>query len=144
MIDNLPGNMTLVAIESRTITRMVAIASDSTAIPFVAKVQKAKTRKNKNYFVLRATIPKEVSEKLGAKMGDYLFFKAKKAEWYHMLDWSEMGKTWQMLPDEIRNRLIIDGLYGQGLACQLNALAATNVAAPQQLLSIQSNQVGGP
>lgn len=141
----LGDNMTLVAIESRTtVTRMVAICSDPTAVPFVAKVQKARTRKNKNYFVLRTTIPKEVYEKIGAKAGDYLFFRAKKAEWYHMMDWNEVGKASQMLPDEIRNRLIIDGLYGQGLMCQPNELAATNLASSQQMLGIQSNLIGEP
>ena len=127
----------LVAIEKRTVTRMVAIATDPNSVPFVAKLQKAKTRKNKNYYVLRATIPKEVSEKIGANAGDYLFFKAKKAEWYHMLDWNEMSRTWQMLPDDIRNKLILDGLYGQGLSCETNMLAATNMAASQQPLTIQ-------
>jgi hypothetical protein len=142
--DNMIGeNSPVLAIESLTYTRMVVMPSDPNSVPFVAKVQKAKTRKNKNYFVLRATIPKEASEKIGAKAGDYLFFKAKKAEWYHMLDWSQMGTTFQMLPNEVRNRLIVDGLYGQGLSCQPNSLAATNVWAPQ-LSSIQSNHVGGP
>jgi hypothetical protein len=116
---------------------MVAIATDPNSVPFVAKLQKAKTRKNKNYYVLRATIPKEVSEKIGANAGDYLFFKAKKAEWYHMLDWNEKSRTWQMLPDDIRNKLILDGLYGQGLSCETNMLAATNMAASQQPLTIQ-------
>jgi len=140
----LGDNMTLVALEScTTVTRMVAaIPSDPTAIPFVAKVQKARTRKNKKYFLLQATIPKEVYEKIGAKAGDYLFFRAKKAEWYHMLDWNAVGKASQMLPGEIRNRLIIDGLYGQGLMCQLNALAATNLAPSLQMLGIQSNLIG--
>jgi len=48
---------------------------------FVAKLQKAKTRKNKDYFVLRATIPKAVAETLDAKAGDYLLFRTKKAQW---------------------------------------------------------------
>lgn len=135
----------IVAIESRTttVTQMVAIAMDPNSIPFVAKLQKAKTRKNKNYYVLRATIPKEVSEKIGAKAGDYLFFKAKKAEWYHMLDWNEMSRTWQMLPDEVRNKVFLDGLYGQGIPCEPSMLSATNAAAvPQQLLTpIQQSQM---
>ncbi len=148
----------LVAVETNTTTttrtRMIAIGTDSTAfpifiaqdptsIPFVAKLQKARTRKNKNYFILRTTIPKNVTERIGAKAGDYLFFKAKKAEWYHMLDWNEMSRTWQMLPDEIRNRLMFDGLYGQGLTCQPDMLAGTNLAAPQQqLLTVQQNPIG--
>jgi len=77
---------------------------------FVAKLQKAKTRKDKDYFVLRATIPKETAERINAKPGDFLFFQAKKAAWYHMLDWEKMEKTWEMLPPNIRNRIIIEGV----------------------------------
>jgi hypothetical protein len=73
-----------------------------------------------------------------------LFFKAKKAEWYHMLDWNEVGKASNMLPDEIRNRLIIDGLYGRGLMCQPNVLGATNLMSSQQISSTQSNILGEP
>jgi len=104
---------------------------DTSLVTFVAKIQKAKTRKNKNYFVLRTTIPKSVAEKMEAKAGDYLFFKTKKAQWYHMLDWGVMGKTWEMLPKEIRNQLIMDGLSNQrGLDQTTLFPGATNLSAP--------------
>lgn len=82
---------------------------------FVAKIQKAKTRKGKDYFVSRITIPKEVINQIDAKPGDYLFFQAKRAEWFHMLDWKKMETTWSMLPNETKMQVIMDRLvkYGQ-------------------------------
>lgn len=77
---------------------------------FVAKLQKAKTRKDKDYFVLRTTIPKSIAEEMKAGAGEYIFVKAKKAEWYHMLDWKEMKNTWQMLPNNIKKKVIMDGV----------------------------------
>lgn len=78
--------------------------------PFVAKVQKVRTRKNKDYFVHRVSVPKEVAQKLDAKTGDYLFFRTKKAEWYHMLDWRQMGEAWRMLPPHIQTEIVLAGL----------------------------------
>lgn len=90
--------------------QMVIPIPDPGYEPFVAKVQKAKTRKDKDYFVLRVSVPKNVAQKLDTQPGDYLFFRAKKAEWYHMLDWREMGNAWQMLPPSIRDEIILSGL----------------------------------
>jgi len=52
---------------------------DPSFVVFVAKIQKAKTRKDKDYYVLRTTVPKEIAEKLNVEPGDFLFFKAKKS-----------------------------------------------------------------
>jgi len=103
---------------------VIVYMPDIDCVPFVAKMQKAKTRKNKDYFVLRATIPKDVTKKIGVKPGEYLFFKAKKAQWYHMLDWQKMGNTWKMLPDNVRNEIILGGL------CQetVSGITMANVA----------------
>jgi len=102
---------------------------DTSFVTFVAKLQKAKTRKNKDYFVLRATVPKDVAKKIDAKPGEYLCFKAKKALWYHLLNWGAMENTWRMLPDEIRNRIIVDGLYSQVPSFQTTPpLGATNLS----------------
>jgi hypothetical protein len=102
------------------------VLPDPEAKPFVAKLQKAQTRKGKNYFVFRATIPKEIAEKLDAEPGDYLFFKAKKAKWYHMLNWQEMPKTWGMLPANLKEQLELDGLIPQSRLNQTYGLGATN------------------
>ena len=133
--------MVAVAIERR----VIACFADPSFVTFVAKTQKAKTRKNKNYFVLRATVPKEVAEKLAVKAGDYLLFRTKKAQWYHLLEWDKMASTWNMLPDEIRQQIISDGLYQQGygqtmLQSENRALGATNPSASpnQQSLEIMS------
>jgi len=113
------------------------IVSDPEAVPFVAKLQKAKTRKNKDYFVLRATVPKEIAEKIGVKPGDFLFFRAKKAKWYHMLNWEAMENTWNMLPGEVKNKVITDGLYGQSELSQVETYGATNPSAsPSQVIGM--------
>lgn len=79
---------------------------------FVVKVSKIKNNKNRNYYVHRVNIPSEVVEnlKLDSDQDEYLFLKAKKAEWYHMLDWSTMNQTWNKLPTKIKNEIISDGL----------------------------------
>ena len=119
----------LLVATKRTIEEKIVIyAPDTGFVPFVAKLQKAKTRKDKDYFVLRATIPKEVTEKINVNVGDYLFFKAKKAEWYHMMDWSSMQNTWRMLPDDIKKKVLTDGLYTQGTISEATSLDATNVS----------------
>jgi hypothetical protein len=107
------------ALVSYEYERSVRLLPDLGYVTFVVKIQKAKTRKDKDYFVLRATVPKEVAEKIDAKPGDYLFFKAKKAQWYHMLDWTKMETTWEMLPSEIKVRAILEGLPYPGLSAQM-------------------------
>ena len=121
------------------------VVCDPEAVPFVAKIQKAKTRKNKDYFVFRTTVPKEIAMKIGVKAGDYLFFRAKKAQWYHMLDWGTMENTLKMLPDEIRNRIAMDGLCTQSILNETESFGATNLAgqpALPQMANLQANQTG--
>lgn len=121
------------------------VVPDPEAVSFVAKVQKAKTRKGKDYFILRATIPKEIAKKIAVQAGDYLFFRAKKAQWYHMLDWKTMDNTWRMLPNEIRNRIITDGFCNNVLN-ETDIFGATNLAVRQalpQLANIQADQGRG-
>lgn len=108
------------------------IAPDSEAVSFVAKVQKTKTRKGKDYFIYRMTIPKEMAKEIGLEGGDYLFLRAKKAQWYHMLDWKTMGDTWRMLPQEIRDRIIIDGFCNQNVFNEAETFGATNLTALPQ------------
>jgi hypothetical protein len=103
--------MSLVAVEQRVMEqRVVAIFPDPSYASFVAKAQKAKTRKGKDYFVLRVTIPKEIADEIEAGPEDYLVLRAKKAEWYHMVDWTEMENTWNMLPPEIKRGVTLSGL----------------------------------
>ena len=124
----------------------MALVPDPSFVTFVAKIQKAKTRRDKDYFVLRATVPKDVAEKMSARPGDYLFFKTKKAEWYHMLDWKEAGKAWQMLPPEIKSRAILDGLPCPGAANQMGmsreALEALGSTSPTSTLVTLPQQIG--
>jgi len=59
-----------------------------------------------------------------------------------MLDWKTMESTWKMLPGEIRNRAIMDGLYNQEVPSQaMQSLGATNLSAPiQQMQELQTDQ----
>lgn len=126
----------------RCVGERITIIPDPDAVPFVAKLQKAKTRKDKEYFIFRTTIPKTIAEKIGVKAGGFVFFKAKKAQWYHMLDWEKMENTWAMLPQDVRNKVIIDGLCNQKIMSQAE-LGATNLSAlPPQIISIPTDQSG--
>jgi len=78
---------------------------------FVAKVNRIINDKTNNYYIHRINIPSNVVEELNLGKEDYLLFKAKKAEWYDMLDWSEMKTTWDKLPAEIKNKIKEDGIF---------------------------------
>ena len=97
-------------------TNVVALLPDPGYVAFVATTQKATTRKGKAYFVYRVTLPKDKAEQIGVKPDDYLLFRAKKAQWYHMINWDEMGQTWQMLPEEISRDVVLSGLPSPGSA----------------------------
>ncbi len=90
--------------------RTIRILPDPSFVSFVAKAQKAKTRKGKEYFVLRVTIPREAAKEMEVGPDDYLVFRAKRAQWYHMINWSEMSTTWRMLPAEVKREVTITGL----------------------------------
>lgn len=111
---------------------------DPSFVGFVAKIQKAKTRKNKDYYILRTTVPKEIAEKMNVAPGDFVFFRAKKAQWYHMIDWEAMENTWKILPREVQSKVISDGLYGHGISSQqMQAIGATNLSLPPPMIEAQ-------
>ena len=75
-------------------------------IVFVSKVSIAKSKKNnKEYITYRITIPIEKAKELGLNDGDYLLVKAKKAKWYHLLNWEEMKVVYNMLSEEIKKEI---------------------------------------
>lgn len=80
------------------------------AVPFVARVHKVRTRRGKDYSILRVTIPKEIGQKLGVRNKEFLFLMAQKAEWFHMIDWTRMPETFAKLPDDLRTVLGMSGL----------------------------------
>lgn len=88
----------------------------SQILSFASKVSKVKTRtkKDKDYYTFRINIPKEISDKLELSKDDYLLLKAMKAEWYHLLDWREMQKTWNKMPEELREKIRNSGLETPG------------------------------
>jgi len=110
---------------------VVTVCPDPSYTSFVAKAQKAKTRKGKNYFVLRVTIPKEIAEKIEVGPEDYLLLKAKKAQWYHMVSWMEMGTTWKMLPQNIKEGVTMSGLPNPDLPKLLAAPSNQDMNFPQ-------------
>jgi hypothetical protein len=79
-------------------------------VVFSAKVYSSKSRKGKDYYVYKVTIPKKVANQLGIKTDDYLLLKAMKAEWFHLLNWEQMEPTWTRLPDSIKERIRESGL----------------------------------
>lgn len=111
---------------------------DPSFVGFVAKIQKAKTRKNKDYYILRTTVPKEIAGKMNVAPGDFVFFKAKKAQWYHMINWEAMENTWKILPREVQSKVISDGLYGNVISSQqMQAVGATNLSLPPPMIEAQ-------
>jgi hypothetical protein len=87
-----------------------AVIADPSYATFVVKAQKAKTRKGKDYFVLRITIPKDAARQGNFKPDDYVLIKAKLAQWYHMVNWLETESAWKMLPQETKMEVWIAGL----------------------------------
>lgn len=88
----------------------IRISFDPDVVPFVSKIYKTKTRKDKDYYVLRMTIPKKIARKIDVNPGDYVFSKMKKAQWYHMLDWNKMGEAWDMLPQATKDKIMLEGM----------------------------------
>lgn len=118
--------------------KLMICEPDPSFVGFVAKIQKAKTRKNKDYYILRTTVPKEIAEKMNVEPGDFVFFNAKKAQWYHMIEWEAMENTWKMLPPEVQRRVIGDGLYGHGISRQeMQFIGATNPSVPPPMIEAQ-------
>ena len=100
-------------VKERSITaseKITSVYPDLSYFSFTAKAQRVRTRKGKDYFVLRVTLPKDAAEQIGAQPDDILLFRAKKALWYHMMDWNEMESAWRMLPQQIKSDVIMAGL----------------------------------
>ena len=86
------------------------VNNDQSTKTFVAKVTKTRNRKDKDYFIYRLNVPNQVAAELEIADDDYLVMKAKKAEWYHLMDWTESRTTWIKLPSDIKAKIIADGL----------------------------------
>src|SRR5574340_195525 len=80
---------------------------------FVAKVNRIVNDKQNNYYIHRINIPSNVVEELGLGKEDYLLLKTKKAEWFDMLDWSQMKNTWDKLPEETKKKIREDGIFDE-------------------------------
>jgi len=112
-------------------------------VPFVAKVHRVRTRRGKEYTILRMTLPKDVGEKLGVSGNDFLFALAQKAQWFHMIDWSQMSEAWGVMPPELKAVLVHYGLvtasgFSEAPAISNRVLSPTHLALPAA--STPSNQ----
>jgi hypothetical protein len=112
------------------------------SIAFVAKPIKVRTRKGKDYHVVRITVPKDVIERLNPKGDDYLFLRAKIAQWFQMVDWAKLPNVWKKLPSELqREVLAATAPYpgaltaGSGMIGFPPLAGPTGTSAPQALVS---------
>lgn len=75
--------------------------------------KKLSSGEDKEYMVYKATLPKEMVEKLKLEDGDLILIIAKKPKWYHLLNWYDQEiqeKLWKHLPKEAKEELIELGL----------------------------------
>ena len=77
---------------------------------FTVKINRIRNKKDSKYFVYRTNIPKTIADELNLEDKDRIFCKIKKAEWYHLLDWSQMKTTWDRLPVSVQKEIQEDGL----------------------------------
>lgn len=134
MADVVVSSTMPIVVAEQTLERLeqkVTILPDADYTTFVAKAQKAKTRKDKDYFVLRFTIPKDIAEKIEAAPNDHLLFKARKAKWYEMVSWTDMKATWNMLPSEIKIGVALAGLPNPDMPRLPSASSRQNTDWPQ-------------
>jgi hypothetical protein len=88
----------------------IRVVVQDNSLAFVAKPIRVRTRKGRNYHVLRVTIPKVVAERLNLGTDDYLLLRAKVAQWFHLPDWTEMPEIWRRLPREIQSEIVRSNL----------------------------------
>jgi hypothetical protein len=101
------------------------------AAAFVAKSVRIKNNKKNDYYLYRLTIPKEIVKTLDLKGSEHLLVNLKKAEWYHLLDWSKMDKAWDMLPDKVKGEVLSLGFptpIGQVSPAGLNIASDSNLS----------------
>ena len=122
-----------VTTETIVFQRTTVHSPPNNLVPFVARVHRVKTRRGKDYSVLRLTIPKEAGESIGIASNELLFLMAQKAEWYHMIDWSEMKEAWARLPNEMKSTLQYFGLVSMSPAGEIVSLTGSHRPAPTEV-----------
>jgi hypothetical protein len=78
---------------------------------FVAKPIRVRTRKGKDYHVVRITVPKEIVERLNPKDDDYLLLQARIAQWFHLVDWEKLPNVWKKLPSGLQHEVLVSGVF---------------------------------
>ncbi len=128
----------------------VIVRDDSPA--FVARPIRVKTRKGKDYHVVRVTIPRDVVDRLGVQKDDYLLLRAKVAQWYHMLNWAQMPEVWRKLPGEVQREVYLSNLSPPGTLVAMSGstpapgfVMATGTSPPPALISgvAETSPAGG-
>ena len=84
---------------------------------------------------------------------DYLLIRAKVAQWYHMMNWSELPEVWHKLPSEVQREVFFSNLAPPGALPAMSgyspssgSLMATGTSPPPTLLAetSQLSQRGAP
>jgi len=139
LVDVRPG--TTVEIEGFQYYRLTATIPDD-SFAFVAKPIKVRTRKGKDYHVVRITVPKNVMERLMPAPDDYLFLRAKIAQWFHMVNWAKMPKVWEKLPGELQSQVLASNVFSptvlatpSGVVGYPALAAATRTTVPSAVIS---------
>jgi hypothetical protein len=108
------GQITITGKERVIFEREFTIVAH-TLVPFVAKTHFVRTRKGKDYTVIRLTVPKKAAQEMGLKEEDYMFLQGRVAEWYDMIDWNKMQETWARLPAGVQQQILTSGLGPSGI-----------------------------
>ena len=78
---------------------------------FIVKVKKQDYSDRKNaFYEMRAVVPLNVVKGLGLKELDYVIVTAKRAEWFHVVDWLADPIAFDKLPQDIKQKIIESGL----------------------------------
>ena len=73
---------------------------------FVARVLGVRPKLNNHpYRSYRITLPVKLVDEMGLKEGDHVLVFIRKANWYHLVDWSEDPDAANELPEAIRREI---------------------------------------
>ncbi|MFZ0891012.1 MAG: hypothetical protein WB778_09110 [Thermoplasmata archaeon] len=118
------------------------------SIAFVAKPIRVRTRKGKDYHVIRITVPKSVIERLNPESDDYLFLRVKIAQWFQMVNWANLPKVWRKLPHALQREVLASNVFSPSTLASLPGMighpplaAPTATSAPQALVSASGLEV---
>ena len=72
-------------------------------VVIVANVSVIESRKTaRSTIPIRITVPTDKARELVLREGDHLLIRARKAKWFHLLDWHEMRDVYEIFSRKIR------------------------------------------